>query len=153
MGFRYSSFIRYFLEQTEQEGEDGELVTTRHYEAIVDVFASQRIGQRIKVTGGLRKNGGDYRILGMVDSQFEPMTMHSDLKTYTGDMNPIHKIREIITDHTAMNKPESMINEDSFKKAANRIWDEVLGVSGAFTEKSCKDAIDELLYHIEAGVS
>lgn len=140
-----------FLEQTEQKGEDGELVTTRHYEAIVDVFASQRIGQRIKVTGGLRKNGGDYRILGMVDSQFEPMTMHSDFKTYTGDMNPIHKIREIITDPTAMNKPESMINEDSFKKAANRIWDEELGVSGAFTEKSCKEAIDELLYHIEAG--
>lgn len=140
-----------FLEQTEQKDEDGALVTTRHYEAIVDVSASQRIGQRIKVTGGLRKNGGDYRILGMVDSQFEPMTMHSDLKTYTGDMNPIHKIREIITDPTAMNKPESMINEDSFKKAANRIWDEELGVSGAFTEKSCKEAIDELLYHIEAG--
>lgn len=140
-----------FLEQTEQKREDGVLVTTRHYEAIIDVFASQRIGQRIKVTGGLRKNDGNYRILGIVDSQFKPMTMHGDLKTYTGDMNPIHKIREIITDHTAMNKPESMINEDSFKKAANRIWDEELGVSGAFTEKSCKEAIDELLYHIEAG--
>ena len=141
-----------FLEQTEQKGEDGELVTTRHYEAIVDVSASQRIGQRIKVTGGLRKNGGDYRILGIVDPQFEPMTMYSDSKTYTSNMNPIHKIREIITDPTAMNKPESMINEDSFKKAANRIWDEELGVSGAFTEKSCKQAIDELLYHIEAGI-
>lgn len=71
---------------------------------------------------------------------------------YTGDINPIHKIREIITDDTAMNKPEAMINDSNFKAAADRIWDEGLGVSGAFTEKSCKEAIDELLYHIEAGI-
>lgn len=68
------------------------------------------------------------------------------------DMNAIHKIREIITDDTAMNKPEAMINDANFRAAANRIWDEGLGVSGAFTEKSCKEAIDELLYHIEAGI-
>lgn len=68
------------------------------------------------------------------------------------DINPIHKIREIITDDTAMNKPESMINDANFKAAADRIWDEGLGVSGALTEKSCKEAIDELLYHIEAGI-
>lgn len=68
------------------------------------------------------------------------------------DINPIHKIREIITDDTAMNKPEAMINDANFKAAADRIWDEGLGVSGAFTEKSCKEAIDELLYHIEAGI-
>jgi hypothetical protein len=68
------------------------------------------------------------------------------------DINPIHQIREIITNDTAMNKPESMINDENFKFAARRIWDEDLGVSGAFTEKSCKDAIDELLYHIEAGI-
>lgn len=68
------------------------------------------------------------------------------------DINPIHKIREIITDDTAMNKPEAMINDANFRAAAYRIWDEGLGVSGSFTEKSCKEAIDELLYHIEAGI-
>lgn len=68
------------------------------------------------------------------------------------DINPVHKIREIITDDTAMNKPEAMINDANFIAAADRIWDEGLGVSGAFTEKSCKEAIDELLYHIEAGI-
>lgn len=68
------------------------------------------------------------------------------------DINPVHKIREIITDDTAMNKPESMINDENFKFAARRIWNEGLGVSGSFTEKSCKEAIDELLYHIEAGI-
>ncbi|MCJ0828712.1 phage tail protein [Acinetobacter sp. NIPH1876] len=68
------------------------------------------------------------------------------------DLNVIHKIREIITDDTAMNKPESMINDVNFMAAADRIFDESLGVSGAFTEKSCKEAIDELLFHIEAGI-
>ncbi|ENW78426.1 hypothetical protein F909_04116 [Acinetobacter sp. ANC 3929] len=68
------------------------------------------------------------------------------------DINPIHKIREIITDDTAMNKPESMINEVNFKAAASRIYDEYLGISWAITEKTCKDAIDELCFHIEAGV-
>lgn len=68
------------------------------------------------------------------------------------DINPIHKIREILTDYTAMNKPEAMINDANFMAAADRIWDEGLGVSGSFTEKSCKEAIDELLYHIEAGI-
>lgn len=68
------------------------------------------------------------------------------------DINPVHQIREIITNDTAMNKPESMINDENFKFAARRIWNEGLGVSGSFTEKSCKEAIDELLYHIEAGI-
>ena len=79
----------------------------------------------------------------------EPLEAPSQVKGI--DINPIHQIREIITNDTAMNKPESMINDENFKFAARRIWDEGLGVSGAFTEKSCKDAIDELLYHIEAG--
>lgn len=74
----------------------------------------------------------------------------SEIKAF--DINPIHKIREIITDDTAMNKPEAMINDANFIAAADRIWDEGLGVSGSFTEKSCKEAIDELLYHIEAGI-
>lgn len=80
----------------------------------------------------------------------EPLEAHSQTKGI--DINPIHQIREIITNDNAMNKPESMINDENFKFAARRIWDEGLGVSGAFTEKSCKEAIDEMLYHIEAGI-
>lgn len=68
------------------------------------------------------------------------------------DINPIHKIREILTDDTAMNKPESEINDANFRKAASRIWDEGLGISWAITEKSCIDAINELCSHIEAGI-
>lgn len=68
------------------------------------------------------------------------------------DINPIHKIREILTDDTAMNKPESDVNDLNFMKAADRIWDEGLGISWAITEKSCIDAINELCSHIEAGI-
>lgn len=68
------------------------------------------------------------------------------------DINPIHKIREILTDDTAMNKPESDVNDMNFMKAADRIWDEGLGVSWSITEKSCLEAIEELCGHIEAGV-
>ncbi|AZM38546.1 hypothetical protein EJP75_08310 [Acinetobacter baumannii] len=68
------------------------------------------------------------------------------------DINPIHKIREILTDDTAMNKPQSSVNDDNFIAAADRIFDEGLGISWAIQEKTCKEAIDELLYHIEAGI-
>ncbi|WP_180003626.1 MULTISPECIES: hypothetical protein [unclassified Acinetobacter] len=72
--------------------------------------------------------------------------------TETPDINPIHKIREILTDDTAMAKPEIDVNDINFMKAADRIWDEGLGVSWAIDEKSCIDAIEELCYHIEAGI-
>lgn len=68
------------------------------------------------------------------------------------DINPIHKIREILTDDTAMAKPETDVNDQNFIKAADRIWDEGLGVSWAIDEKSCIEAIEELCYHIEAGI-
>lgn len=68
------------------------------------------------------------------------------------DINPIHKIREILTDDTAMNKPETSVNDVNFKKAADRIYDEGLGISWSITEKSCMDAINELCYHVEAGI-
>lgn len=68
------------------------------------------------------------------------------------DINPVHKIREILTDDTAMGKPESDVNYVNFMKAADRIYDEGLGISWAIDEKSCIEAIEELCYHIEAGI-
>ena len=67
-------------------------------------------------------------------------------------INPIHKIREILTDDTAMNKPESDVNDVNFKKAADVLHQEKLGISWSVTEKSCLEAINELCGHIEAGV-
>lgn len=77
------------------------------------------------------------------------------LRVYKGgvsDINPIHKIREILTDDTAMNKPESEVNDANFKKAADVLFNERLGISWSVTEKSCIEAINELCGHIEAGV-
>ncbi|MEG2263288.1 MAG: hypothetical protein RSC68_02840 [Acinetobacter sp.] len=77
------------------------------------------------------------------------------LRVYKGgvsDLNPVHKIREILTDDTAMNKPESDLNDTNFKKAADVIFEERLGISWSVTEKSCIEAINELCGHIEAGV-
>lgn len=68
------------------------------------------------------------------------------------DINPIHKIREILTDYTAMGKPESKINDENFKFMADRIYDEGLGISWCIQQKSCKEALEELEYHIEGGV-
>ncbi|WP_180181223.1 phage tail protein [Acinetobacter sp. YH01021] len=68
------------------------------------------------------------------------------------DINPIHKIREILTDDTAMGKPGSDVNDMNFMKAADRIYDEGLGISWAINEKSCIEAIEELCYHVEAGI-
>lgn len=73
-------------------------------------------------------------------------------KNAFGDINPIHKIREILTDDTAMNKPESDVNDQNFRKAADRLRKEGLGLSWSITEKSCLEAINELCGHIEAGV-
>lgn len=68
------------------------------------------------------------------------------------DINPIHKIREILTDDTAMGKLEADVHDANFKKAADQIWDEGLGISWVIDEKLCIEAIEELCYHIEAGI-
>lgn len=71
----------------------------------------------------------------------------------SGDINPIHKIREILTNPYpwGMGKPEIDVNDANFRKAASRIYDEGLGVSWAVKDKDCLEAINELCYHIEAG--
>ncbi|WP_227567074.1 phage tail protein [Acinetobacter bereziniae] len=82
----------------------------------------------------------------------EPKT-YTFCKDMSGlDINPIHKIREILTDYTAMGKPESEINDENFKFMADRIYDERLGISWCIQQKSCKEALEELEYHIEGGV-
>ena len=57
-----------------------------------------------------------------------------------------------MTDDTAMHKPESDVNDANFKKAADVLYEEKMGISWSVTEKSCLDAINELCGHIEAGV-
>lgn len=97
------------------------------------------------------------------DDGFQLLNLNADFYSYkdypiniwsipSGDINPIHKIREILTDDTAMGEPESDVNDVNFIKAADRIWNEGLGISWAIDEKSCIEAIEELCYHIEGGI-
>lgn len=117
--------------------------TARRFLFKVIVFASGRFGIRF-----VMDNAG-----AIINYSARHVTSGSYLlSTPSPDINPIHKIREILTDDTAMNKPESSVNDDNFIKAADRIWDEGLGISWSITEKSCIDAINELCYHIEAGI-
>lgn len=83
---------------------------------------------------------------------YECFTRPNSTSIEAPDINVIHKIREILTDDTAIGKPESDVNDVNFMKAADRIWDEGLGISWAIDEKSCIEAIEELCYHIEAGI-
>lgn len=107
----------------------------------------------VKVTGaGAVWNGSTNYFNFDQASSYLPISGYFETFGETGDINPIHKIREILTDDTAMNKPESFVNNDNFIKAADRIWDEGLGISWSITEKSCIDAINELCYHIESGI-
>lgn len=88
----------------------------------------------------------------VVDVYFLEVRRHRYPEVEEIDINPIHKIREILTDDTAMGKPETDVNDINFMKAADRIWKEKLGISWAIDEKSCIEAIEELCYHIEAGI-
>jgi len=88
----------------------------------------------------------------LVDAMYYGITNKVSWDINYADINPIHKIREILTDDTAMNKPESDVNDTNFKKAANVLFEEKLGISWSVTEKSCLEAINELCGHIEAGI-
>jgi len=120
--------------------------------AIFDLFKSPIFGISAVSTGAIEVDDSTYvlgsRIYDFIFDGYEG----SSSEFAAADINPIHKIREVLTDDTAMSKPESSINDGNFIKAADRIWDESLGVSWAVTEKSCIDAINELCYHIEAGI-
>lgn len=137
------------IEQTKNQDEDGAnsiqiKAICRPYEGFPYVVA--------KGTGTIYKNNTN-----TFGFQVASVTLAIDKAGYMDesggvDINPIHKIREILTDDTAMGKPETDINDMNFMKAADRIWDEGLGVSWAIDEKSCIEAIEELCYHIEAGI-
>lgn len=110
------------------------------------------VGVKTKSSGVIFEDGSPRIGASISARMFECYVVEEYFDFGAGDINPIHKIREILTDDTAMGKPESDVNNVNFMKAADRIYDEGLGVSWAIDEKSCIEAIEELCYHIEAGV-
>ena len=151
--WEFSGFIAYAGEVSLSVGysvisrSQGDGITTDHISGFTD-SVNQQIQMSVR---GYRESQG--RSIHTVSGE---LILRPKLRSLNDiecmDINPIHKIREILTDDTAMNKPESSVNNDNFIKAADRIYDEGLGVSWSITEKSCIDAINELCYHIEAGI-
>lgn len=132
----------------EVTSEDGLVTETITAEAILTEGSATTIGflSQLSASQELRQNALVKLHVTVELGEFE------QVGGFGIDINPIHKIREILTDDTAMAKPEIDVNDINFRKAADRIWDEGLGVSWAIDEKSCIDAIEELCYHIEAGI-
>ncbi|TCB17621.1 phage tail protein [Acinetobacter sp. ANC 5045] len=143
----YEQPILVYSDTTYKDG-DG-----RHYRKIVGLFNDgMDIFMRQSSKNPELITGQTYSIIAGVSVKFTKYNNSWVFSSTGHDINPIHKIREILTDDTAMAKPEVDVNDINFMKAANRIWDEGLGISWAIDEKSCIDAIEELCYHIEAGI-
>jgi len=122
---------------------------------VFKIVPKNNISFNLAAEGSLQADENSWRLTaGIVRLSLSKAYRTYNIENYNFgfDINPIHKIREILTDDTAMNKPESDINDENFMKAADRIYGEGLGISWAITEKSCKDALDEVCSHIEAGV-
>jgi hypothetical protein len=68
------------------------------------------------------------------------------------DINIVHEVRGILTDKTALGLDESLIDDENFMRAADKLHSEGLGISWGFSEKQCGELIDELCYHGEMGV-
>lgn len=122
---------------------------------VFKILPKNNISFNLAAEGSLQADENSWRLTaGIVRLSLSKAYRTYNIENYNFgfDINPIHKIREILTDDTAMGKPETDVNDENFKKAADRIWDEGLGISWAIDEKSCIDAIEELCYHIEAGV-
>lgn len=133
----------------ETTDERGSISRNGIYRVVVRAIGGESIVIRLTVSRALDGSNGH-----ILNSYFK-LVKKPFSKVYLDenqDINPIHKIREILTDDTAMSKPESDVNDANFIKAADRIYDEGLGISWAIDEKSCIEAIEELCYHIEAGI-
>ncbi|MEQ1411497.1 hypothetical protein [Acinetobacter indicus] len=141
-----NAFIELNIEKSSEDSKGDSEVSYKYYLKPFETFIITQEAHGVNQVGENDfRNGVTIRLTPKIANIVPALLEH-------GDINPIHKIREILTDDTAMNKPESSVNDDNFIKAADRIWDEGLGISWSITEKSCIDAINELCYHIEAGI-
>lgn len=123
------------------------------YEVVYDLANTKNIHAKVFCSGeGVWRGDGTATIASLSVTVDELKGFYEQINLEHPDINPIHKIREILTDDTAMNKPEISVNDVNFMKAADRVYDEGLGISWSITEKSCIDAINELCYHIESGI-
>ena len=137
---------------TQKSDDDSRGQTLLVYSYLVDATASEFIGGSVSTKGTVSSDLGVVENYSKINVYMTRAKEEIEAFGDALDINPIHKIRELLTDESAMNKAESDINEVNFKACADRIYDEQLGISWAITEKSCIDALNEICTHIEAGV-
>ena len=132
---------------------DSDGFTVETYSIVIDLSKCTKIKFEIRFSGGVFYTNDLNTIFAASYVKFKVHPSFSWTSPVDGeDINPIHKIREILTDDTAMNISEFELNDDNFVRAADQIFDEGLGISAVFAEKNCKEALDEICAHIEAGV-
>ena len=74
-------------------------------------------------------------------------------KTPQNLMNPVHILRELLTDPNGKAVPEHMIDDASWRAAADTVFDEKIGCSFIWDRKTAIDAfIKEVKNHIDAEV-
>jgi len=142
------------VESRDYEWYEGVSVREIRFRYLIDLGRVSLIAIKSKISGlmDFENTNRGYSIIGNIELSGLMGSVFFQDNLEKKDINPIHKIREILTDDTAMSKPESDVNNVNFMKAADRIYDEGLGISWAIDEKSCIEAIEELCYHIEAGI-
>lgn len=133
-------------------GDNEDAAGSMLYRVFVELPATIEMEWKTKAVPRNDGTGRYYYAYGLSWLRFYQLEQQEGYSADNLDINPIHKIREILTDDTAMGKPEADVNDANFIKAADRIYDEGLGISWAIDEKSCIEAIEELCYHIEAGI-
>lgn len=129
-------------------GEQIPLITD-HYYVSTAIIPNEKIkvGKNIIFAAGVDGVPGGTPAGIYLYIEYESISEHQ-----ISDINPVHFIREILTDDRAMSIPESEINEENFRHAADIIYSEGLGISLQLEDKNCKEALDEVCGHIEAGV-
>lgn len=69
-----------------------------------------------------------------------------------GDMNPAHIIRELLTEDINLNHSVDLIDDANFKRAADRLYVETLGLSKRVENEKCSDLIEQVCTHMHGGV-
>lgn len=154
--FDYKVTVKGYSESLSVSVGGARLVKEEIYGVVVDRHYEGKFSSSLNISGstsGIGENGDTslYIEVEVYNPRLAPPSQSLRYKGY--DINPIHKIHEILTNpHPwGMGKPETDFNDENFRKAALSVWHESLGISWAIKDKDCLEAIEELCHHIEAG--
>ncbi len=107
----------------------------------------------VQITDGATVTLGYSTVDDIIVDQYQHLDMVVQTIGEFGSMNPAHIIRECLTENWGMGHPESDIDDDSFRAAADRLFNEKMGICILWDQQSdVKVFIDEIKQHIDASV-